>query len=332
MKKIIALILVLTLSLFCFVACKKDNGDTNTPTGDETPGNNNDSNNNDGNTTPTAKNYSVVIATDSAFGKGGKVTNVGLVLVIGEDGKIVAARVDSAEPSAKLDENGALIAVDSVESKVEKGEGYTGMQAGSWETQAKAFEQFLVGKTAAEIAALQFVVDNADAGLVAGCTMKSTMPTFQALIAKAFANENKVTFSTTEDITVGIAIDSFVKSGRGGKVTATSDLAGVVMAGGKVVACVLDSVEQSYTITDGALVANDLAVSKNDQGEGYTGMPAGAWYKQAQAFANSAVGKTAAELANLETVSDALAAAGCTMKNTTAGYKATIISAAEYAR
>ena len=61
-------------------------------------------------------------------------------------------------------------------------------------------------------------------------------------------------------------------------------------------------------------------------------MPAGPWYKQAQAFANSAVGKTAAELENLETVSDALAAAGCTMENTTAGYKATIIKAAGNAR
>ena len=101
----------------------------------------------------------------------------------------------------------------------------------------------------------------------------------------------------------------------------------------------LDSVEQTFTVADGALVADTLAVSKNDQGDSYGGgsaekpaMPAGSWAKQAQAFANSAVGKTVAELANLETVSDALKAAGCTMKNTTAGYKVTIIAAAGYAR
>ena len=56
------------------------------------------------------------------------------------------------------------------------------------------------------------------------------------------------------------------------------------------------------------------------------------WAKQAQAFANSTVGKTVAELADLELVSDALAAAGCTMQNTTGGYKTTIIAAAGYAR
>ena len=112
----------------------------------------------------------------------------------------------------------------------------------------------------------------------------------------------------------------------------TADFAGTVLAGGKVVATVIDSCEQSFSIAEGALVAGELAVSKNEQGEAYSGMPAGPWYKQAQAFANSAVGKTAAELENLETVSDALAAAGCTMKNTTAGYKATIITAAGYAK
>jgi hypothetical protein len=61
-------------------------------------------------------------------------------------------------------------------------------------------------------------------------------------------------------------------------------------------------------------------------------MPAGPWYKQAQAFSNSTVGKTVAELENLDTVSDELVAAGCTMQNTTAGYKATIIKAAGYAK
>ena len=54
--------------------------------------------------------------------------------------------------------------------------------------------------------------------------------------------------------------------------------------------------------------------------------------RQFKAFANSAVGKTADELKDLETVSDALKAAGCTMQNTTAGYKATIIKAVGYAK
>ena len=294
MKKIIALFMILTLALSLMVGC-----------GDK------------------EKTYSVAIATDSAVADNGKVTNTGLVLVIDDANKIVAARFDSAEPTAKLDDAGAVVAVNSVETKVEMGDDYT-MPKGSWAKQAKAFEDAIVGKTADEVA-------NLTADLYAGCTMKTTTTVFKSLVAKAFANTNKVTFTTAESFTTGIAIDSTVKSSANGAKVA-SDLAGVVIAGGKVVACVLDSVEQSYTLENGALVKSATpAVSKNEQGESYK-MPAGSWLKQAQAFANSAVGKTTADLANLETVSDALAAAGCTMKNTTAGYKTTISTAAEHAR
>ena len=271
-----------------------------------------------------AKDYTLVVVTDSSIDNNNKVSNYVLTLVIGADNKIVAARFDCADITPALDEAGALIAQTSVATKVEQGASYA-MTSGSWAEQAKAFEDAIVGKTADEVASL-------DLTLVAGCTMPYSPYTFKALVAKAFASTLKVSFSTADTITVGTAINSAVKSGKGGKVAVGSDFAGVVMANGKVVATMIDSCEQSFTIEDGALVAPETAaVSKNDQGEGYV-MPAGTWYKQAQAFADSTVGKTATELENLETVSDALAAAGCTMQNTTGGYKTTIIAAVGYAR
>lgn len=276
--------------------------------------------------TPAEKDYTLVVVTDSAIDKNNKVSNHVLALITDADGKIVAARLDCAEMTPALDAEGKVVAQASVQTKVELGDAYTGMAAGTWAQQAKAFEDYIVGKTAQEVADL-------DLSLVAGCTMTYTPSTFKALVAKAFASELKVSFSTADDITLGVAVDSKVAASRdGSKATASSNFAGVVMAGGKVVATMLDSCEQSFTIAEGALVAPETAaVSKNDQGESYK-MEAGSWAKQAQAFANSTVGKTAAELENLETVSDALAAAGCTMQNTTAGYKATIIKAAGYAR
>ncbi len=301
MKKLFAILLVCALALSCFVACAEK---------------------------VEEKTYTLVVVTDSAVSSSNnKVSNTALALVVDADGKIVDARFDCAEMTPALDETGAVVAQDSVQTKVEKGDAYTGMPAGSWANQTKAFEDYIVGKTADEVA-------NLDLALIAGCTMKSTAPLFQALVAKAFASELKVSFTTSEEFTLGLAITSKVASGKGGKVSATSDFAGVVIVGDNVAATMIDSCEQGFTVSEeGALVAPETpAVSKNDQGEGYSGMPAGAWYKQAQAFANSTVGKTVAELADLETVSDALAAAGCTMKNTTAGYKTTIIAAAGYAR
>ena len=287
------------------------------------------------NTDPVEKTYTVAIAADSSSsisrGKA-KATNIALVLVLDEAGKIAAARFDTSEVTPELNEDGTVKTVDSVATKVEQGDAYTGMEAGSWADQAKAFENFLVGKTPAEVAALDTSAESVkgDTPLVAGCTMTSSVPQFQALVAEAAASTLKVTFKTSEAITVGLAVSTTVTTGRSNKVTA--DFAGVVMAGGKVVATVLDSSEQSFTVAEGTITFGEFKGTKNEQGDAYTGMEAGPWYKQAQAFANSTLGKTIAELADLELVSDALAAAGCTMKNTTGGYKTTIIAAAGYAR
>ena len=278
---------------------------------------------------PVAKTYTLVVVTDSdvtpSYGKA-QVANHVLALVYDEDGKIVDARLDCAQIQPTLNENGEINALDSVPTKVEQGEGYGPMPAGTWYVQSAAFEQLIIGKTAEQVAAL--AVEDVYA---AGCTMVGTTPVFLNLVAKAFAYENTVTFTTAEDFKLGVAATSTVGTSRGA-VAITSNFAGVVVVGDTVAAVMLDVVEQKYTIVDGALVAPETpAVSKNDQGEGYTGMPAGPWYKQARAFAASAVGKTVAGLVDLELTSDALVAAGCTMQGT-ADYKAPLIAAANYAK
>ena len=314
MKKILSLILVLVFVLTCAVACNKPNTPeepTEAPTED---------------TNPAEKTYSLALAVDTAFGKGNKVSNIVMALVIDADGKIVSARVDAVEATPALDEAGALIAQESVATKVELGDAYDSMSAGSWQAQATAFENWLVGKTAADVAATEFTNE-----LIAGCTMTSSMATFKTLVAEAFASKLKVSFATAEAITSSIAINTAVKEGKGGKITVSSDVAAVVMAGGKVAAAAIDTIEQNYTIAEGALVPADLAASKTEQGDDYT-MTAGAWYKQAAVFCKAIVGMTATELEAFEPVSDALAAAGCTMQSTPAGYKTTLIKAVSTAR
>lgn len=279
---------------------------------------------------PTAKTYTLVVVTDSEVGVSygaHEVSNHVLALVYDEDGKIVDARLDCAQIKPALDETGALIPQESVLTKVEKQESYGPMPAGTWYVQSAAFEQLIIGKTAEEVAALA-----AEDVYAAGCTMVGTTPVFLNLVAKAFSYEYKVTFETTEDFKLGVAATSTVKAGWSGNIAITSNFAGVVVVGDTVAAVMLDVVEQNYSIVEGALVAPETpAVSKNDQGDSYEGMPAGPWYKQARAFAASAVGKTVAELADLELTSDALVAAGCTMQGT-ADYKAPLLAAAGYAK
>ena len=316
MKKIIAIVLLLALVACSLVACKKD---------EPTP------------ETPATPEYKLAVVVDEGLAtvsKGGA-TVIALALVWDAEGKIVAARFDSVQPKFALNADKTdIVAVDRVDTKVELGDGYTGM-SDSWKNEAAAFEAFLVGKTAADIAALEFVVDGADAGLVAGCTMKSSMPVFQALVAEAFAYERAVSFATNETITLGLAINCAVSGNvaEGGKVTA--DVAGVAFAGDKVAAAMVDSMEGKYTLAIGedqklTVCLRDYRGTKNEQGDDY-GMVtySGAiaeWYAQAQAFADATVGKTVAELDAI----DASTVAGCTIY--AGGCKAAIVRAADYAR
>ncbi|MBR2351223.1 MAG: hypothetical protein IKA67_04260, partial [Clostridia bacterium] len=287
--------------------------------------------------TPAEKTYTLSIVVDEGLGSvnaRGKATAIALALVYDADGKIVAARFESIEPGLALNADKTdLLAVDRVETKVEKGDAYTGM-SDSWKDEAAAFEKFLIGKTAAEVAALQFVVDGEDAGLVAGCTMKSSMPVFQALVAEAFAYTRNVTFKTTAtDIKLGLAVDTKVSGSVEKGASIAADFAAVAIVDGKVAAAMLDSAEAKYTlaIAEEKLTATlkEYKGTKNEQGDAYDSyspMAGGRWYAQAQAFANALVGKTAAEVEAI----DASAVAGCTIY--AGGYKAALVRALGYAR
>ena len=314
MKKILSLALVLVFALSCFVACG-GNGDDNTD-----------------------KTYTLSIAVDEGFKtvSKNKVTNIALALVTDADGKIVAARFDSVEASLKVTD-GAITTSNRLTTKVEKGDEYTGMTVGSWEQQAKAFEAFLVGKTAADVAALDTSAESVkgETPLVAGCTMTSSTPVFQTLVAKAFAYERKVTFTTSETVTAGLAIDAKLTGGVEDGAKVSADYAAVAIAGGKVVASMIDSCEATYAFayneeTEKYDVTATYKGTKNEQGDAYDSfspMPSGRWYAQAQAYANTAVGKTVAELNDLSTEK---IEGSCSIY--TGGYKAVIVRAAGYAR
>ena len=303
---------------------------------------------------PAEKTYTLSIVVDEGLGSvnaKGESTAIALALVYDADGKIVAARFDSVQPKFAFNTDKTdIVAVSRVETKVEQGEKYGGteaaadylkMPAGSWEKQAKAFENFIVGKTAAEVAALDTSAENVQAGnIVAGCTMTSSTPVFQKLVAEAFAYTRNVTFKTTApktDIKLGLAVDTKVSGSVEKGATIAADFAAVAIVDGKVKAAMLDSAEAKYTlaIAEEKLTATlkEYKGTKNEQGDAYdvndyvTPMPSGRWYAQAQAYADTTKGKTAAELNDLST--DKIEGS-CSIY--TGGYKAALVRAAGYAR
>ena len=129
--------------------------------------------------TPADKTYTLALAVENSVGDDNKVTNYVVALLLDDAGKIVAARLDCVETTPSV-VDGAIADVASVLSKVEQGDNYA-MTSGSFAKQTKAFEDAIVGKTAAEVAAL-------DTTLVAGCTMPYSPASFKVVVAGAIAN------------------------------------------------------------------------------------------------------------------------------------------------
>ncbi len=314
MKKILALALVLVLALTVFVGCGKKN---------------NDSDKNEEKTYSLATGVVVTPTLSSS-----KLSLTVASIVTDDSGKIVLARLDCVEYSAY--NNGALVETAPV-SKVAQGENYDPnnyMPAGDWYKQAAALEAYVVGKTQAEVAAIALEGGKVtDADLKASCSIAVT--DLLKAIDNAFKSQYKTSFKSEETAftaaisTVGKISITENETSVDVKYSATFSTA--VLADGKVVAAILDTAEPTLkgVIAEDGAETVDYKGSKREQGEDYDPnnyMAAGDWYKQADAYAASAVGKTASDIATLATEG----VAGCTIA--VADYKAGIEAAVKSAR
>ena len=344
MKKILALALCLCMVL-CAVACTK---------------------------APAEKDYKlglgVVVSTASTSGTNAQVDATIAAVVTDADGKIVLCRIDVAQNKMTV-ENGTVDTTATYKTKMEKGSEY-GM-AGKvdnngdgvmleWDAQAKAFESFVVGKTGAEVAALetqeagghQIAVDSAL--LEAGCSMQIT--DFMTAVEKACNDEQAMSFKAAEgSFTLGVAANTAaadsknVEGETAGLVAMYSDIAACVVAEGKIIAALNDAIQPKITVNvDGTLAPQEFKGTKRELKSGY-GMEGKVdnngdgvmkeWFEQSKAFSEYAVGKTAADIKGMQTteanghfitVDQALLDAGCSIQIT--GICAVVAEAAEYAR
>ena len=306
-KKIITLTLVIILALatLSFVACGSNEA------------------------APTEKSYELAIGVVvSPSTASGKVTETVATIVTDADGKIVVCRVDCIEYSAL--KSGELNTTAPT-SKVAQGENYM-MPAGSWATQVKALENFVIGKTQAEVAEVVANGYAADADLKASCSFY--IADLTKAIDNAFKSEHKVTFTTTATaFTAGLSATGSVKDTSDDtalNAKFTADFCAAVLADGKVVAAIVDTAETELkNITEEGTETISFDGTKREQGDAYDSyapMAAGRWYQQVDAFAQSAVGKTASDIATLASEG----VAGCTIY--AGGYKAGIEAAVKAAR
>ena len=298
----------------------------------------------------------VDLSTDSSKENNAQVDATVAAVVTDKDGKIVACRLDVAQ--SKMDvTGGAVDAAKTFQTKMELGDDYGMVAYGNaiaeWYDQAKAFESYVVGKTAAEVEGLETVVNESghnvstDEALLAGCTMDITA--FKAAVVKACNDEKGATF-TGKDFTLGVA--AITAADESTAATDSDDAvvkmyteyaAAVVGKDGKILAALTDATQPKITADkNGQITGADFKGTKRELGADY-GMVAygnaiAEWDAQAKAFADYTVGKTAAEVAGIETVesnghnvtTDETLYASCTMD--ISGMIAVIALAANYAR
>lgn len=298
MKKLVSLLIIIAVISVAFIGCGK-------------------------------KDYSlsigVAVTHDSAKVK---VSETVATLVTDAGGRIVLCRLDCVDYTASYNDEGTL-KTTAPKSKVEQGDAYA-MNAGSWAQQGAALENYVKGKTQAEVAAI--AVDGGrftDADLKASCSIDVT--DLLKAIDNAFKSEHKTTFkASAKELKAGLSVISSVKDSskddsKNAKYTAS--FAATVMSKGTVVAAILDSCDVEFKgITDSGAASVVFDGSKREQGNNYGEMPAGTWYVQADAYAKAAIGKTADDIATLASEG----VAGCTIY--AGDYKAGIEAAVKAAR
>ena len=363
MKKFLALALALVM-VFAFTACKAET--PNTPDDDKTPVTDNKDNENKDNETPATEaeyklGMGISVSMASSAENNAQVDATVATVVLDAEGKIVSCRIDVAQNKMDVTD-GAVDTAKEFKTKMELGDAY-GM-AGKidnngdgvmkeWYEQTKAFEAYVVGKTGAEVEAMQTQELNGhnvtvdEALLSAGCSMD--IVEFKKAVVAACKDEQGMSFKTADAFTLGVAANTTAAE----SVAATAEENGTVKMYSDFAATVIGAIQPNITIdAAGAIVETKFTDTKRNLKEGYNMATYGAnmdnngdgkvleWYVQSEAFSKYVVGKTGAEVGAMETktlengykisADDALLTAGCTIQ--ISGITAVVAEAAANAR
>ena len=260
-------------------------------------------------------------------------------VLVGEDGKIISCKLDVAQNKVAVKADGSFDTTATFKSKQELKEDYN-MKGASpigkeWYEQANAFADYVVGMTAEEVRAIETNPDAhngpVDADIAASCTMSVT--DFIEAIAQATENAQALGAFADDTLALGLctefsssAVQPADNEGEGLVQTDTTYAAVTTDADGKITSSIWDCTQAKFNTTEEGVVAakGETIVPKQAQKEAYNMKGASGigkeWYEQANAYAAWLVGKTAADVAAVETdaeghngPTDADIAASCTM-------------------
>ena len=302
----------------------------------------------------------VSVSLDSSETNKAQVDATVAAVVTDAEGKIVLCRIDCAQN--KMDVTGG--AVDTEATYITKRDlkfDYNMVKYSNatleWFEQVENLENWVVGKTAEDIANIETKVNEegynvaVDEELFASCSI--SLEAFQDAIVKACNDEKGSTFTTADAFTLGVSAISNSKEsvaaadsedGTAMVKMYTEFGAAAVGADGKILAALTDAIQPKITVSaEGEILNKDFTATKRELGDDYNmvkyGNSIAEWDAQAKAFADYTVGMTADEVNAMETrvndhgynvSADDTLYASCTIDIT--GMRATIATAVNNAR
>ena len=245
------------------------------------------------------------------------------VAVTDESGRIVALKIDDAQN--KMDGE-AIDPEKSFKTKKELKFDYNMVKYSEakyeWFEQVAAFENYCIGKTADEVAAIETRVRGedephpgytvaADETLFASCSID--IVSFKEAVVKACNDDKSESFTTDKSFSVGLKLESTAEStvlpteDEDGSINMYASFgAAVVGEDGKVLAALTDAIQPKFTVdVDGEITGSSYVGTKKELEYDYNMVKYSEakyeWFQQARAFEEYCVGKTADEILTLPT-------------------------------
>lgn len=305
MKKLLALLLSVTMIALALTACGSKDEDASETTKKA------------GSTSGTVKTGLAVITTASKSTDAGASAGLAqtdstvIAVTVDANGKILNCAIDAAQTKINFDTTGTITTdlATVFSSKVDLGKNY-GMSAKSslgkeWSEEAAAFAKYVVGKTVDQIKGI--AVNEEGVATEADLTSSVTISVagFISGIEKAVTNATAAGAGSSDKLGIGITT-TIAKS-----TNATDSADGLAQAystytaatfdkDGKITSCIIDGSQTNVNFSKAGKITTDLAnatyKTKDELGTDY-GLKAKSgigkeWNEQAAAFAKYVIGKT----------------------------------------
>lgn len=238
-------------------------------------------------------------------------------VALDKDGKVVYVDIDVAQNEGTFDGEGAIVKAEAIPTKTERGADY-GMVGNSeigkeWFEQMAALEEWMTGKTAAEILAMKtfekdaghpMVPDEEDLKSSVTVNVADYLAVFEKAVANAVEVEGVAKVGTGSYTTLKVKP---AEEGVDGSIQFNVTYAGVALdKDGKILAVYIDVAQDTGKFdAEGKVLSAEGGKSKQEKKADY-GMVGNSaigkeWFEQMASFEEWMIGQTVAEVQAMET-------------------------------